>query len=172
MKHDGCFGRSHGWVVLNTHSHREQVALENLARQEFVAYCPMVRRRRSHARRYSDVLRPMFPGYVFVASHSCADRWRPLHSTMGVRSVLRCGDALSLLDDGFVESLKIREVDGAVCGSENALEVGQKVKLAGGPFDGLVATILGLHEHDRLTVLMELLNRPVRVRINAEQVGA
>jgi transcriptional antiterminator RfaH len=39
------------WAVNNADPHREEIALENLQRQEFTAYCPMLRRRRSHARR-------------------------------------------------------------------------------------------------------------------------
>ena len=41
---DDC-GSPCKWAVINTHPHREQVAVENLQRQEFHAYCPMVRRR-------------------------------------------------------------------------------------------------------------------------------
>ena len=54
------------WAAVNTQPHREQVAHANLERQGFVTYCPVVRRRRSHARRVDEVLRPLFPGYLFV----------------------------------------------------------------------------------------------------------
>jgi len=165
-------GKSSGWAVLNTHPHREHIALTHLERQDFFAYCPMIRRRRSHARRVTDVLRPMFPGYVFVQSTSCAERWRPLTSTIGIRSVVRCGVELSLLDDAFVQCLKARELDGAVSRPECHYQVGQHVRLAGGPFDGIVATIVDMHERDRLTVLMDLLNRPVKVRVDEAQVMA
>jgi hypothetical protein len=33
------------WAVVNTQPHRERIALENLARQEFDAYCPLIRKR-------------------------------------------------------------------------------------------------------------------------------
>lgn len=158
-------GKPKGWAVLNTHPHREHIVLQHLERQDFLAYCPMIRRRRSHARRVSDVLRPMFPGYVFAKTTSSEQRWRPLSSTIGVRSIVRCGDELSLLDDAFVQGLKARETDGAICRPEAPYQVGQQVKLSGGAFDGLVATIIEMHERDRLTVLMNLLNRPVKVEL-------
>jgi hypothetical protein len=56
------------WAVINTHPHREEMALENLMRQGFIAYCPMLRRRRSHGRRITPVLRPLFPSYLFVST--------------------------------------------------------------------------------------------------------
>lgn len=111
----------------------------------------------------------MFPGYVFVKVG--LQRWRPLGSTIGVRSVVRCGEEPGLIDDGFVQSLKAREIDGVISKPEAPFQVGQQVKLAGGAFDGLVATIIDMHERDRLTVLMELLNRPVKVRIEETQIA-
>jgi len=163
-------GSEGGWAVLSTHPHREHVALQNLERQDFCGYCPLIRRRRSHARRITDVMRPMFPGYVFVKIVSGMQRWRPLSSTIGVRDVVRCGDEVSLLDDGFVQSLRAREVDGAICRPEVPYKVGQEVRLVGGAFDGLVATIIEMHERDRLTVLANLLSRPVKVKLEETQV--
>jgi transcriptional antiterminator RfaH len=46
--------------------HREHVAIENLTRQKFVVYCPMELKRIRHARRTQDVVRPLFPGYIFA----------------------------------------------------------------------------------------------------------
>ena len=160
-----------GWAVVNTHPHREHIALEHLERQDFHAYCPLIRRRLSHARRVTEVLRPFFPSYLFVKIIPTAQRWQPLMSTIGVRSIVRCGDELSLVDDAFVQSLKAREVEGAICRPQSPYHVGQQIRLAGGAFDGLVATIIEMHERDRLTVLMDLLNRPVKVKVEEMQVA-
>ncbi len=164
-------GQPFSWAVVNTHANREHQALENLARQEFRAYCPVIRRRRTHARRVSDVLRPLFPGYLFVQVNPEADRWRPMLSTLGVRSVLRCGDRLSFIDDGFIKSLQAREIEGVITRPSSPYEVGQEVRLSGGAFDGMVATIIAMDERDRLTVLMDLLNRPVKVKIDERQIS-
>jgi transcriptional antiterminator RfaH len=48
---------------------------------------------------------------------------------------------------------------------------GQQIRIVEGPFDGTVATILALDEKDRLIVLMDILNRPVRVRLDARQIS-
>ncbi|MES0403589.1 MAG: transcription termination/antitermination NusG family protein [Hyphomicrobium sp.] len=167
---DYC-GSPSNWAVVNTHPHREQVAVENLQRQEFHAYCPMVRRQRRHARRVTDVLRPLFPGYLFTQVNSDMQRWRPMLSTFGVRAVVRCGDRLSLIEDAFIQSLMDREVDGAIARPVSPYRVGQEVRMAGGAFDGLVATIVDMDERDRLTVLMDLMNRPIKVKIEERQIS-
>jgi transcriptional antiterminator RfaH len=66
--------------------------------------------------------------------------------------------------------LRAREEDGVVVAPPHPYVVGQQVRIADGPFDGTVATIIGLGEKDRLTVLMDLLNRPVRVALDVRQV--
>jgi transcriptional antiterminator RfaH len=158
------------WVVVNTQPHREHIAFENLARQAFNTYCPMMRTRVRHARRTQEVLRPLFPGYLFVRVNADLQRWRPILSTYGVRTLVCCGDRPSLLDDGFVEGVKARELDGAIVRPAIPYEPGQRVKMAGGAFDGLIATILEMDEKDRLVVLMDLLNRPTKVRVAGHRV--
>jgi transcriptional antiterminator RfaH len=158
------------WIVINTHPHREHIALENLQRQEFDAYCPMMRKRRSHARRVETVLRPMFPSYLFVRTGPEFGRWRPILSTYGVRSVVRAGVELSFVDDGLITSLRAREIDGAIVRPANPYHIGQEVRIATGPFDGLVAKIIDMDAKDRLVVLLDLMNRGIKVKLKSEWV--
>jgi transcriptional antiterminator RfaH len=160
-----------GWAVVNAQPHKEHIATENLQRQEFVAYCPLIRRRTRHARRVMDVLRPLFPGYLFVKISPDQERWRPILSTFGVRSVVRCGDGPSLLADDFVEAIRAREIDGAVARPASPYQVGQEVRMNGGALDGLVGTIIELQERERLTVLMQMLGGAVKVRVHEEQLS-
>lgn len=172
MRHEFFFStiERRPWIVASTHAHRERVALENLARQDFTAYCPLIRKRIRHARRAQDVLRPLFPGYVFVRVDPDLGRWRPILSTVGVRRVVSSGDRPSLMAEDFIAGLKAREVDGVVTRPPVRYEVGQKVRIMGGAFDGLIATILDLDEKERLVVLMDILSRPTRVRIASQAV--
>jgi transcriptional antiterminator RfaH len=158
------------WGVVNTHPHRERVALENLARQEFDAYCPLVRRRVRHARRVDDVLRPLFPGYLFVRLSPHMRRWRSIMSTLGVRMLVRFGEQLAFIEDDFVQALRSHEIDGAIVRPTSSYMVGQTVNVVSGPLSGLAATIIDMDDKDRLVVLMNILNRPVKVQIAARVV--
>lgn len=159
------------WGVVNTQPHRERIALENLARQEFKAYCPLVRRRVRHARRVHDVLRPLFPGYLFVHLSPQTQRWRPIMSTAGVRMLVRFGEQLAFVEDDFVQELKSHEIDGEIVRPPKSFMVGQSVHVAAGPFSGLVGTIIEMDDKDRLVVLMNLLNnRKVKVQVAASMV--
>ena len=72
------------WYVVNTQSHQEARADENLRRQGFYSWLPRFRRPRKHARRTDYVSAPLFPGYLFVRLDPEAERWRSINGTFGV----------------------------------------------------------------------------------------
>jgi transcriptional antiterminator RfaH len=161
------------WVAASTHPHKESTAISNLMRQGYEAYCPMVRKRWRHARKVREVLRPLFPGYVFIAIVPARQRWRPILSTTGIRTLVRFGDSLGVLPHRFVETLRSCECEGAVSiiHSVSGYAPGDRVRLCDGPFEGVIATVLSVEEHARLQILMHLLNRGVRVRVPAGLVA-
>jgi transcriptional antiterminator RfaH len=159
------------WVVVNTQAQRERLATEQIGNQGFEVYCPLFKRRIKHARRFQDVLRPLFPGYVFVAVDPNREQWRPLMSTVGVRSVLRNGERPSTLDERFIDALRAREIAGAIIKPSEPYKVGEQVKLSGGVFDGLVAEIVRLDDAKRLTVMLNLLSGQVKTSVPREAVA-
>lgn len=158
------------WMVATTHPHREDFAIRNLEQQNFSVYCPMLLKRIKHARRSYDALRPLFPGYIFVERSEPSQQWRPILGTLGIRSILRNGEAPAGLPDGFVESLKAREVDGAITKPEAPFGPGQAVVISGGAFDGYIGKILHLQDRDRVLILLDLLNRQTKVRVDAKML--
>jgi transcriptional antiterminator RfaH len=158
----------HRWVVANTQPHREFIVIEHLVRQGFTTYCPKVRKIVRHARKSIEVLRPLFPNYVFVGVDPVEQQWRPLLSTRGVRSIICCGDQPSYIGTDFVNALRAREMDGAIARPAIPFHVGQEVRISRGAFDGLIGTILEMDDRQRIVVLLELLSRKVKISLNAE----
>jgi transcriptional antiterminator RfaH len=160
------------WVVVNTHANEEAVAERNLINQGYEVYAPVIRKQIRHARRTHDVLRPLFPCYLFVFQNMREMRWRPMLSTLGVRSIVRSGDRPSLLPERLIADLKAREKDGVITRPASSRRIGETVRLARGPFDGLAGQIIELCERDRLIVLMNFLNQPVKVMVSEDQLAA
>jgi transcriptional antiterminator RfaH len=156
------------WIVVATQSNREHFAIENLVRQNYIVYCPMILKHIRHARRVYDAHRPLFPGYIFVR----ADRrsWRPISGTLGVRSIVHSGDTATYLPSGFVESLKARECGGVICKPVAPFKCGQAVTINGGEFDGLVGRIAEIRERDRILLLLNLLNQQTKVHVEARML--
>lgn len=160
------------WGVVHAHLHREHVAIEHLARQEFETYCPMIMRQVRHARRTRDVLRPLFPGYLFVRIDPDRRRWRSILSTRGVRALMRCGERPGFVEDAFVGCLKAREHNGVIVRPAAPYRVGQQIHICSGAFSGLVATIVEMPEKERLVVLMNLLSHSIKVHVGTARVLA
>ncbi len=160
------------WIVVATHPNKERLAVDNLQRQGFRPYCPRIRKRIRHARQVKVALRPLFPGYVFIRLDPQLEQWRSIAATFGVRSLIRFGERPGTVPDQFVSGLRSTEQDGAVAmpRARDYYQVGEKVRMRGGPFEGLVATVLAATESERILVLMDMLHRSVRVRTSIDEV--
>ncbi len=80
------------WYLVYSKPQQERVALENLERQGFTAYLPLVRARRRRQTRVVHVIEPMFPRYLFVNLSDLTDDWGPIRSTIGVSNLVRFGN--------------------------------------------------------------------------------
>jgi transcriptional antiterminator RfaH len=158
------------WLVVNTRPHQEAYARENLVRQDFHVYCPMISKRIRHARRAHDAPRPLFPGYIFVEQRA-QQSWRPILGTYGVKTLVTSGDRPSVLPGRFVEALKVREIGGVICKPAAALEVGQRVEVQGGPLGGLIGKIIALRDKERVLVLLNLLDQETRTHIRVDMLS-
>jgi transcriptional antiterminator RfaH len=160
------------WLVVNTQTHREAIAASNLRKQGYEVYAPAVRKQTRHARRAYEILAPLFPGYDFVQWRVSDMRWRPILSTVGVRTIVCNGDEPSPLSESVIAALKDREKDGVIVRPASPRDIGHMVRLARGPLEGIAGEIIALGEKDRLIVLMSLLNRPIKVTVSEDQLAA
>ena len=144
--------------------------MANLERQGFENYCPRILRTIRHARKSREVMQPLFPGYIFVSAGFGDAAWRPLLSTTGIRSLIRSGDRPSLLDDAFIQGLKAREKEGVIVRPSSPFFAGQEVRIARGSLDGVIGRIVEADARERVILLINLLNRPVRMTVASDML--
>ncbi|HEX5472878.1 MAG TPA: transcription termination/antitermination NusG family protein [Lacipirellulaceae bacterium] len=156
------------WYVVMTQPHAETRAVANLEKQDFPAFCARFYKSRRHARRLESVLVPLFPRYVFVQLDLSCDRWRCCRGTRGVAHMIMQGERPQAVAAGVVESLlRQTRLDGSI-DLTGRLELGQSVRIAHGPFAGLVGTLAQLNSAGRVRVLLHLLGRSVSVGLSGE----
>ena len=162
------------WFVVHTHPQAELKATHHLARQGFEAYLPRYLKRRRHARRIETVAAPLFPRYLFVAVNMAAQRWRSIHSTIGVARFVCNGDEPAAVPVGIVEALKLREDAGGFVRLDcrPRFRAGDKIRILDGAFADCLGLFEGLSERERVTILLDLLGRKVRVVLDADLVVA
>lgn len=162
------------WYVVHTQPHGEARALVNLLRQGFEAYLPRYRGRRRHAGRIDDVSKPLFPRYLFVAIDVARERWRAIHSTFGVSHLVCSGDDPAPVPDGIVEAIRAREDSKGWIrlGTAAPLPSGSAIRILDGAFADCHGLFEAIADDARVTVLLDLLGRRVRVALPAESVVA
>jgi len=156
------------WYVVQSQPHAEAKAAAHLIRQAFEIYLPRYLKRRRHARRIENVQVPLFPRYLFVRIDTTTQRWRCIHSTVGVSRLVCNGEAPTPVSDQVIASLRAREgADGLVrLEPRRRFAPGERVRI----LDGVLASCLGLYDGmadaDRVRVLLDLLGRKVPVVVD------
>ena len=102
------------WYLLYSKPRQEGVAVENLKRQGYETYLPLIRTRRRRQGQYVSLVEPMFPRYLFIHLSDQTDNWGPIRSTLGVSALVRFGDLPAQVPDRLIDALKSREDDSGI----------------------------------------------------------
>lgn len=162
------------WYVVRTHPHAENKAAAHLQRQGFKIYLPRYTKHRRHARRTGVAAAPLFPRYLFVAIDVVNQRWRAIRSTFGVTELLCRGDIPVPVASEIVECLRRRE-DGAGfvrLNVDRRFFAGDAVRVVGSAFSDCIGLFEAMTDGERVSVLLDLLGRKVRVVMNADSIEA
>jgi transcriptional antiterminator RfaH len=161
------------WYVVQSQPNAENKAVVHLTRQGFMTYLPRYLKRRRHARRFDIVPAPLFPRYFFVTIDITVQRWRSICSTIGVAQLICNGDVPAAVPDEVVTKLKAREdAAGFIRLEPRPFRLGEKIRILEGVFADCLGLYDGMTDRDRVTVLLDLLGRKVRVLVDAEAVAA
>lgn len=162
------------WYVVQTQTHAENKAAANLLRQEFDVYVPRYLKRRRHARRTETVAAPLFPRYLFVGVDMATQRWRSIQSTIGVSHLVRNGEEPAAVAASVVEALKRREDDKGfiTLDQRKKFAIGDRIRVVDGAFADCLGLFEGIRDDERVTLLLDLLGRKVRVMIDEFAVAA
>jgi transcriptional antiterminator RfaH len=161
------------WYVVHSQPNAEDKAVVHLTRQGFTTYLPRYLKRRRHARRIDVIPAPLFPRYFFVAIDMTMQRWRSIYSTIGISQLICNGDVPASISDEVVTTLKAREdAAGFIRLESRPLRNGDKIRVLEGVFADCLGLYEGMTDRDRVTILLDLLGRKVRVLVGAEAVAA
>ena len=160
------------WFAVRIKPHKEFVAIKNYQNQGLCCYLPSVLKTVRHARKTREVVRPFFPGYLFL--HLAPDErdWPAIGSTIGSLCPVKFGDRYPVVPDEIIELLKSREgEDGYISLLEaSGIKKGQSVKIASGEFEGLYGLFMSLKGSDRALVLLDMLQRKVKTTVPVDSL--
>ena len=158
------------WYLIYTKPQQEKIALENLTRQRYHSYLPLIQRQKRHRRRGLRVVEPMFPRYLFVHL-SDNDNWGPIRSTKGVAHMIRFGKTPATVPDDLIEGFRAGEDETGVhayIAPEH--RPGDRVVISAGPMTGYEAIFTAASGKERVLLLLEVAGKMAKLQLAADQI--
>ena len=155
------------WFAVYTKPRQEQIALENLERQDFHCFLPMAIN--PYQRRSQRDLRiePLFPRYLFLNAIANQQSLGPVRSTRGVATMVRFGMKLAVMPDRMIRVIQGRcdPCSGLVKLDPVPVEPGDKVRVFDGPLAGLEGIFRERKGEKRAILLMKMLGTESTVEV-------
>jgi len=125
------------WHLIYTKPQQEKVAFDNLTRQNYQCYLPLINKEKISQGKKILSKEPAFSRYLFVRlRHDGQQNWSPIRSTLGVSHLVNFGGLAASLDDKTMDNLK-QQIDKALV--VKVFSIGDKVEILKGPFKGIEA---------------------------------
>lgn len=160
------------WFCVMCKTQQENKAEDNLTRQGFTAYLPMVPNKGRKQGQVTTNIRAMFPGYLFIEADLEHQDLSVIRSTLGCIALLRHGTRPAVVPDQVMASIK--QAEDVLHGRfeiNQGFTPGNKYELMEQGFNGHTATFLALDGKERARVLVTLLNSEREVKIPTSSLG-
>lgn len=158
------------WYVVHTLPSQESRAAANLVNQGFRTFLPRRQKTVRHARRLLTTEAAFFPRYLFIVMDPTRDQWRSVNGTFGVARLVMRGEQPQPAPWGIVETLQASCDEAGLFQHGLRLNVGNIVRMMGGPFSEQLAIIEQLDDDGRVRVLLDILGRKVAVATHSNGV--
>lgn len=153
------------WYVLAVQLRKETFVERQLLSNGFEVKNPKYLKVIRHARNRKTAVRPLFPGYIFVRASNSQISWRKANCLPGSVGLIMFGDRPSSVNEEFVEEFLSSSNEDGLIETEQIFQKGDVVQAIGGPFDGILGRVVNSSDSERVTILMNALNREVRTTL-------
>ena len=154
------------WYVAQLKPNGFERAVANLKRQNFETFMPLRRKTVRHARQMRDVLRPVFPGYLFIRFGAARSDWRKINSTFGVSQLISFEKAVpSVVPDALMAGLQARCDKAQVLQPLADLKAGERVKVLSGAFAEFIGEIETFVADDCVRLLFDFMGQTSKVDV-------
>jgi len=159
------------WYLVTTKPQSEFKAQENLLRQGYETYLPLVQTSRRRNGKNIKRTEVFFPRYIFISLDTETDNWSPIRSTFGVAGMVRFGGMPAQVPEFIIANLKNNEDDfGLQTTEKKELKPGDKIGIIGGPFDGCKAVFQKMKSTERVSVLLDVVGKNTQVTLSVHDM--
>jgi len=151
------------WYPVYTRSRAEKKAYDELLRKGITAYLPLKKTVRQWSDRKKIVEEPLIKSYLFV--YISGKEYADVLMTNGVARFLYFSGNITSIPEQQMNDLKLLlATDADLEVFDYDIQPGQKVLIKAGPFKGMVAEMVSLHNKHR--IILRLHNMGYAIEIN------
>ena len=159
------------WYLLQTKPNAYATACENLKRQGFDFFLPLITKTTKRNGKFLNVKIPVFPGYLFLGTSIDPIPWKSINGTRGISKAVTLDGIYRSVNSGIIEGLQQRCNEQGIFQSLDDIDVGDRIKIERGPFADFICTIDKIEDGRRAWVLIDLLQRQVKAVVSVEDVS-
>jgi len=159
------------WFLIHTKPRQEVIALENLERQGYACYLPMLPTEKLRQGKLVTLQEPLFPRYLFIqlGQGATAQSWSPIRSTRGVSRLVSFGNEPARVPVDLVHRLQSHDAER--CQDVQTLfKSGDRVLIQEGPFAGLEAIYQMKDGEGRVMLLIDLMSKATQLKLHPGQI--
>jgi transcription antitermination factor NusG len=137
-------------------------------------FLPLVTETHCWSDRRKSVDMPLFPGYVFVQIPNSAEAHLQVRKTSGVVQFVGNRQGAVPIQDKEINDVRTVLEERVSCSPYPFLQLGQRVRIRGGAFDGIEGVLVGRDSASKLVISIELIQRSLAVSVynlDVEPVG-
>jgi len=158
------------WFCVRSKPKSEHIAARHLEEVGIEVFLPRIRFQRLTRRGKVWFTEALFPGYFF-SRFNWASSFRNVCGTNGVTTIVHFGENWPRIPAQAIEELQRFFGTKSLRELQPELNVGDEVKIASGPFQGLVAVVNKvLPAPERIRVLLDFLGRQTSVEVNVASI--
>lgn len=158
------------WFLAQLKPNSSKIAERNLNQQGFKTFLPMEEQTRQRNGKFVTTLRPLFPGYIFVAFDVTRGLWQAVNSTSGITKLVRFGEKPAAVPLDLVSQLVLRCDDQGKLLPLQSLTPGDQVTLTKGPFANLLAEVEKISPNQRAWVLLDVMGSHTKVSVRLDHL--
>ena len=159
------------WFLLKTKPNAHVTACDNLKRQGFDVFLPLVTKTTKKNGKFLDIKIPLFPGYVFMGTSIDPIPWKSVNGTRGISKAVTLDGVYRSVNVLIIDGLVRRCDDDGVIQSLNDIVSGDLAKIERGPFAEFICTVDKIKDDQRAWVLIDLLKQQTRVEVRLDSVS-
>lgn len=159
------------WYLLQTKPNANTTACENLKRQGFDVFIPLIIKTIKKNGKFVNKTIPLFPGYLFMSTSIDPVPWKSINGTRGISKAVTLDGAYRPINIHIIQGLQNRCDEYGVIRNLDKIVSGDRIKIERGPFSEFISTVDQIKDDQRAWVLIDLLQQQTRAEVSLDDVS-